>query len=169
MRTQKLDLSAPWEVRRSKLAALFAYDEEVTVSAVQDDSLHSGEGAKAVALSVSNHAKAAALKKLAERAFDYGAGFRVVVEDTAEEESMIDTLKAAFAYNPLLRRVESVEDTAGVEWIFAVMEAEPLQCFTDCFPQDCNGNFTALASDVAAELFEVPANTHFCTADLREN
>lgn len=168
MKTQRVDLSSPYEVFRSKLAALFAYDEEVTVSAVQDDS-ESGEGAKAVTLFVSNHAKAAALKKLAEHTLDYGKGFRVIVEDTAAEESIADTLKAAFAYNPLLRGVKSVVDTAGAEWVFAVMEAEPLQCFTDCFPQDCNGNFTALASDVAAELFEVPANTHFCTADLRKN
>lgn len=169
MTKQRLDLSAPWEVYRAKLAAFFAYDDEVSVSPVQDDSAHGDDGAKAVTLSVSNHAKAAALKKLAERALDYGAGFRVVVDDTTTEESVADTLKAAFAYNPLLLRVDEIEDTAGAVWTFAVMEPETLQFFTDCFPQDYCGNETALAADVARELFDIPDNAHFCTADVREN
>lgn len=160
---QKLDLSAPWHIYRSKLAALFELDEEVTVGAVEFS-----ESGYSLTVSVANHMKAAALRKILTSP-DFGnVRLSVVVVDTAAEETPADILKAAFAYNRLVRGVEVKTDQTGTEWTYLVMEADIAQFPGDNLA-DYRGNVSMLMADAARDVLTLEAGTAVCTADLTEN
>ena len=112
----KLDLSAPWQIHRQKLAALFELDSEVSVGAVE-----LSESGYSLNVSVNNHTKAAALRKILACPKFGNVCLSVVVIDTAVEETPADILKAAFAYNRLVRGVEINADPTGTEWTYLVM------------------------------------------------
>lgn len=157
-----LKLSSPWETYRNKLAAFFELDECVTVGDVTDI-----DGGKTVTVSVTNRQKAAALEKVLRKRVEFGnVVLTVTVYDASGEETLADVLKAAFAYNETVRRVMTGTDHTGTEHIFVICEPDVVQFFNDDI-SDYQGNFNALAADVARELFD--AEAHFNTADLREN
>lgn len=159
---KKLNLSAPWQIHRNKLAEVFHFDESVTVGDVVDSA-----GGCAVTISVSNHAKAAALNKLLKKTVEFGGvTLTVVVEDTAEEESVTELLKDAFSHNHLIRGVETIRNPTIGERAFVVIEPEIMQFWADNLA-DYRGNVSILAADAAQDVFVDDVN--FCTAALNEN
>lgn len=161
---QKLDLSAPWYQHRAKLAALFELDEQVSVGPVEQS-----ESGPSVTVNVSNHAKAAALRKLLACPEFGNVRLAVVVIDTAEEnETPADVLRAAFAYNPLFRGVEVNTDPTGTDWTYLVTEPDVVQFRADNLA-DYRGNMSMLAADAAMDILTLDAGTAVCTAALNEN
>ena len=159
----KLDLSAPWQTHRSKLAAIFELDEQVEVGPVEQR-----ETGPVVTVRVTDHHKAAALKKLLASPEFGNVKLSVVVEDTAAEESPADTLRAAFAYNRLFRGVEVNTDLTGTDWAYLVAESAPVQFFADNL-NDYRGNVTLLAADAARDVLNLDEGTAVCSAALDEN
>lgn len=159
----KLDLSAPWYIYQRKLAALFEYDDSVTVGPVVGD-----EGDLSVTLKVSSHAKAAALKKVLKSLIDFGnISLEIVIEDMAVEGDEANTLRDAFANNRLVYGVETRTDATGTEHHYLVMEPDVIQIYADNLA-DYRGNISALAEEVAREALELN-DAVVCTADLCEN
>lgn len=161
---QKLNLSAPWYLHRSKLAALFELDDEVTVGGVEttDDGV-------SVTVKVSNHTKAAALQKVLTPTLEFGnVKLSVIVLDTAEAETPADILRAAFSYNRLFRGVEVSTDPTGTDWTYLVADPSVLQFFGDNM-EDYRGNVSMLVADAARDVLTLNAGTAVCTADLTEN
>lgn len=160
---KKLDLASPWQIHRQKLAALFEYDEQVSVGPVEQS-----ENGPSVTVSVNSHVKADALRKcLASPGFG-DVLLSVVVLDTAAEETPTDILKAAFAYNPLVRGVETQIDPTGTPWTYLVMEPDIVQFPADNLA-DYRRNQTMTAEQAARDVLSLNAGTAICTADLREN
>lgn len=160
----KLDLSSPWQIHRQKLAAIFQYDEQVTVSPVETT-----ESGATVTVSVANHTKAAALRKLLACPEFGNVRLSVVVIDTASESEMpADILRAAFAYNPLFRGVETNTDPTGTDWTYLVVEPDVIQFPGDNL-NDYRGNLSMLAMVAARDVLNLDAGTAVCTADLLEN
>lgn len=165
---RKLDLSAPWQIYRQELAALLEYDDAVRVGPVEDTDDASG---KFVTVEVSNHTTAAALEKLFAEPKTFGnVTLTVEVKDTAQEETLADILKDAFAHNPIVRGVETQTDPTGTQWTYLVMEPEILQFPADNL-EDYRRNMTLTAEQAAraALSLSLEAGTAICTADLREN
>lgn len=160
---QKLDLSAPWHIHRQKLAALFELDDAVTVSPVEWT-----ENGWTVTLSVSDHHKAAALQKLLGSPEFGNVKLSVVVVDTAKEETPADILRAAFAYNPRFKGVETKTDPTGTEWTYLVAWDDTVQFPADNL-NDYRGNLSMLAAVAARDVLTLEAGTAVCTADLTEN
>ena len=159
-----LKLTAPWHIFRNKLAAMFELDEEVSVSPVSD-----GENGKYITVSVSNHAKAAALGKILPKSVEFGiVPLTVTVTDVAAEETPAEIARAAFAYNRMVRDIRTDTDAAGAEHTYVIFEPDVMQFFNDDL-SDYQGNFNALFEDAARDLFDVDPSVNFCTADLREN
>lgn len=159
----KLNLSAPWHIYRSKLAALFELDEAVNVGPVVNS-----ENGPTVTLKVSNHVKAAALKKTLKSSVEFGnVTLNIVLEDTAEDETEVEVLKAAFAYNRLVRGVETFTDQTGTNHCYLIMEPDVLQFYADNLA-DYRGNISLLAEDAARDVLEL-TDAVVCTADLAEN
>ena len=161
---ENLKLSDPWYVHRSKLEALFEMDDAVTVGPVENT-----ENGPYVTVKVSNHNKAAALKKVIRPSVAFGnVTLQIMVEDTAEGESEAEILKAAFAYNRIVRGVETVQrDLTATLHTFLVVDPSVLQFWGDNMA-DYHGNISMLAADVAREVLEL-TDAQICTADLRAN
>lgn len=161
---QKLDLASPWQIHRQKLAAIFQYDEQVTVGPVETT-----ESGASVTVSVSNRAKAAALRKLLACPEFGNVRLSVAVIDTAEEtETPADILRAAFAYNPLFRGVEVNADPTGTDWTYLVTEPDVVQFRADNLG-DYRGNMSMLAMVAARDVLNLDAGVAVCTAALDEN
>ena len=163
---RKLDLSAPWQIYRQELAALLEYDDAVTVGPVGD---YYEDGNKYVTLEVSNRTTAAALEKLFKEPKAFGnVKLTVEVKDTAQEETLADILRDAFAHNRLMRGVETQTDPTGTQWTYLVMEADVLQFPADNLA-DYRRNMTVTAEQAARDVLTLEAGTSICTADLTEN
>lgn len=164
---RKLDLSSPWQIYRQELAELSALDDAVTVGPVEggDES-----ETKLVTLEVANHTTAAALKKLfaKPKTLECGVTVSVIVKDTAQEETLADILRDAFAHNRLVRGVETQTDPTGTQWTYLIMEADILQFPADNLA-DYRRNMTVTAEQAARDVLTLEAGTAICTADLREN
>lgn len=165
--TRKLDLSSPWQIYRQELAALLEYDDAVRVGPVEDGD---ESGQKFVTVEVSNHTTAAALEKLLKPKEFGNVTLTVEVKDTAQEETLADILKDAFAHNPIVRGVETQIDPTGTAWTYLVMEAEFVQFPADNLA-DYRRNQTLTAEQAARDALSLSleAGTAICTADLREN
>ena len=160
----KANLSAPWYEHQKKLAAMFELDEDVSVSPISD-----GEDGPYITVSVSNHAKAAALGKILKKSVEFGGvTLNVTVVDVAAEETPAEIARAAFAYNRMVRDIRTDTDAAGAEHTYVIFEPDVMQFFNDDL-SDYRGNFNALFEDAARDLFAVDPSVNFCTADLREN
>ena len=160
---QKLNLASPWQIHRQKVAALFELDPEVTVGPVE-----ATESGASITVSVSNHQKAAALRKLLACPEFSNVRLSVSVVDTAEEETPADLLRAAFAYNRIVRDIETTTDPTGTVWTYLVMEPNVVQFPADNL-SDYRGNLSMLAMVAARDVLNLDAGTAVCTADLREN
>lgn len=159
------DLSAPWQQYRAELAALLELDEDVTVGPVEDTD---ESGVKSVTVSVSNHTTAAALAKLLKPKPCGNVTLNFKVEDTAQEETLADILKDAFAHNRLVRGVETQIDPTGTAWTYLVMEPDIVQFPADNLA-DYRRNMTLTAEQAARDVLTLEPGTSICTADLREN
>ena len=161
-----LDLSSPWQIYRQELAQLFGGDDAVTVSPVGD---YDTDGNKYVTLEVANHTTAAALEKLFKEPKTFGnVKLTVEVKDTAQEETLADILRDAFAHNRLVRGVEMQIDPTGTQWTYLVMEADILQFPADNLA-DYRRNMTVTAEQAARDVLTLEAGTAICTAALNEN
>lgn len=162
---KKLDLSAPWYQYRAELAAVLERDEDVSVGPVEDTDK---SDVKSVRVSVSNHTTAAALAKLLQPKQLGNVTLNFEVQDTAQEETLADILKDAFAHNRLVRGVERRIDPAGMVWTYLVMEPDVIQFPADNLA-DYRGNVSMLAADAARDVLTLDMGTAVCTIDLREN
>lgn len=161
----KLDLTAEWYQCRAKLAAVLELDDDVTVGAVEDGD---EGGEKYVKVRVSNHTTAAALEKLLKPKTFGNVTLNFEVEDTAQEETLADIMKDAFAHNRLVRGVETHTDPTGTVWTYLVMEPDIVQFPADNL-MDYRGNATMTAEQAARDCLTLDAGAAVCTADLREN
>ncbi len=161
----KTNLASPWQLYRQKLAALFMLDESVVVGNVVNT-----DSGPTITVKVNSHTKAAALRKVLKSVVEFSnVTLNIVIEDTAAEETITDTIKTAFAYNRLVRGVEVNTDPTGADWTYIVMEPDVLQFPADNLA-DYRGNISLLAEDVAREvLTDLGAGTAVCTAALNEN
>lgn len=165
---RKLDLSAPWQIYRQELAELFAFDDAVTVGPVEEGYGYESEN-QSVTLEVSNHTTAAALEKLFKEPKTFGnVKLTVEVKDTAQEETLADILRDAFAHNRLVRGVETQTDPTGTQWTYLVMEADILQFPADNLA-DYRRNMTLTAEQAARDVLTLEAGAAICTAALDEN
>ena len=69
-----------------------------------------------------------------------------------------------FAGNRLVRGIETHTDRAGAAWNYIIFEPDVIQFFDDNLA-DYQGNYSALAQDIAPEIFaENSLGVNFCTA-----
>lgn len=165
MGQQKLDLASPWQICRQTIAALCEGDDAVTVGPVEDGD---DSGEKYVRVRVSNHTTAAALDKLLKPKQFGNITLNFEVEDTAQEETLADILKDAFAHNRLVRGVETQTDPTGTLWTYLVMEADIIQFPADNL-SDYRRNVTMTAEQAARNVLTLDAGAAVCTVDLCEN
>lgn len=159
---ENINLCPPWETYRRELAAFFELDEQVSVSEVTET-----EDGKSVTLTVTDAGKAAALEKVLKKSVTFGnVSLNIGIIDASGVDSLADTLKKAFAFNELVRRVAVGHDHTGTEHVFVICVPDIIQFFNDDL-SDYAGNFNGLVADVARDLFDAPA--HFNTQDVEKN
>lgn len=162
-----LNLSAPWNIYRNKLAAMFEHDNEVDVSDISEVS-EGNSSELEITVRVETHAKADALIKLLKPTVHFGGvSVHVNVVEANTEETPESILKAAFSYNPVINFIDSYVDDTNSHHTFAVFEPGIVQFFADDL-SDYYGNFNALYEDVARELFVEMDGTGYSTALLDE-
>lgn len=166
---QGVSLSPPWAVYREKLAKLFELDGKVTVGPVVDI-----PGGKAIHIRTEDHGKADALYAFLNKSVRFGSvSMNIVVHDDSKYNALVvvggieGRIKAAFAGNRLVRRVETVTDSRGFEHTWLVMEPAVVQFWADNLA-DVHGNLTLTAEQLARDVLDIPG-VAICTADLREN
>lgn len=155
---KKLETSAPWYEYCHRLAALFAYDDEVSVGEYDADSA-------SVKVYVKGVDKSNALERILKHEVDFD-GKNVlkvnVIPDNDGEPSIEDTLQYAFDGNPLYTGTATVEMYGGTA-TYAVFEPTVVQYWNDNIGS-CFGFKTETVEDVARDVLDIDA---FVCTDVR--
>lgn len=161
-------LAAPWETFQKMLVALFANDDEITISDIYEPDV--GDETYAIDIGVNNTEKYHALERMLPRIKTYG-NVTVqlnVYDSTNDDEDTLEVFKAIFQGNHIVKDFKTAVDPSGVPHYYLRFWPEVVQFFDDDI-SDYNGNWSGLAQDIAREVFENPNGMNFCTAPVNEN
>lgn len=153
--SESLKLSAPWITYYKQVYALFDGDPEVAV--MYDDEK------KKLTLLVDNEIKADALSELlpSEKSFG-GVTVEVEVVPSNESRTLESLVRNAFAGNPILSDIQTVEGIFANPICYVVFEPAIAQFWNDDLG-DLNGLCTMLQQDIAKEVFGDKDGLFFCT------
>lgn len=169
---RKLSISAPWYEFQKKVKALFERDPQIIVGDIYEP--EGGEVNYAFDIEVRNHEKFIALDRVIPGIKEFGNVTLGIVlydeENVSAADLGIETYKAIFNGNPIVKDIRDVQDFAGVRHGFVrfdpALSLIQYQC-DDTSSYD--GRSTVLAQDVAKEIFEDKfLGIHFCTAGVNE-
>ena len=154
----KVAIASPWMTFAREVHEMFRHDPEVDVE-FDNDALE-------LRLYVANASKADALGKLvpAERQFG-NVTLKTTVIPANEDESEVELFRRAFAGNPVVVDIETVQDMFGSE-VSYVEFAPKVVSFPNDNIGDVNGCTHTLYETIAKELFTTSAGTRMCTALL---
>ena len=166
----KLAIEAPWYTFQKKVKALFEEDPDIRVGDVieQED----GRADFAFCIEVRNHEKFLALDRVLPKVRTFGnvtLGILIFDEENAGSEiDRIALYETLFKGNPIVKDIKDVTDFTGTRHGFVRFKPEVIQ-FPDDNIADYSGNWSGLAQDIAAEVFDQEmTGIHFCTADKNE-
>ena len=165
----KLNLQSPWVTYNNKIKALFAKDEDISVSDVREDD----DGVLTMVIGSSDYHKFVALDRVIAKKVEFGnVTLRIKVVQLNHIETIEDTVelyRTIFEGNKIVRDIRVLPDFTGTEHCFIRFNPEVVQFFNDDI-SDYDGNWSGLAQDIAKEIFQdCSAGVHFCTASVHEN
>ena len=154
----KLDVASPWVTFARKIYMLFAEDPDVRCEWNNED--------LEMKIFVENPIKAEALDRLLPDTKQFGnVTMTITIIPANDNISKTDLFKTAFAGNPAVSYVESV-DAYGQTFNYVVFEKEVVQYYNDNMG-DLHGVESTLYQDIAKEVFEDCPGIFFCT-DIEE-
>ena len=167
----KLGIEAPWYTFQKKVKALFEHDKDISVGEVVKT-----DDAKVnymFDIEVRSHEKFLALDRLMPKIKEFGnVTLGIVLYDEENGLTDVDHLelyKLIFEGNPIVKDIKDKTDFVGNRQGFVRFRPEVIQ-FPDDNLADYNGNWSGLAQDIAAEVFDHElAGVHFCTASVNES
>ena len=166
----KFTIEAPWFTFQKKVKALFERDKDIIVGEVieSDD----GKTDYLFDIEVRSHEKFLALDRVLPKVKTFGNVTLGIVlydeENTVGEEDRIALYQTIFDGNPIVKDIKDVTDFTGTRHGFVRFRPEVIQ-FPDDNIGDYDGNWSGLAQDIAAEVFDQElAGIHFCTASVNE-
>ena len=162
--TNTITLSAPWDIYRKKLLALFDKDEDIEVKGVTNDyELH---------IVSSNIRKFNALRNLLPPIKTFGNVTLRIIIDYKEEQAFNyrQAIKDLFNDNGRVTQIVDVKDPASISHVFVLFKPEVIQFFSDNM-FDYNGLWSGLAQDLCTEIFEGAQTNcvHFSTDRVASN
>lgn len=165
----KLNLQSPWVTYNNKVKALFANDDDISVSDVREDD----DGNLVMTIGSSDYHKYIALDRVIAKKVEFGnVTLRVKVVQLNHIETIDDIVelyKTIFEGNKIVRDIRVLPDFTGTEHCFIRFNPEVVQFFNDDI-SDYDGNWSGLAQDIAKEVFQdCAAGVHFCTVNIHEN
>ena len=149
-------LSPPWITFMNEIKALFVEDPDIKIQYSEDD--------YTMKLFVDNTDKAEALSKMIPAEKDFGnVKMKIeIVPANKDDMTYADLLKKAFAGNPVVKDVVSVDTPFG-KVTYVVFEKKVVQFFNDQM-DDLYGNKSTLYQECARDVFETKdADAFFCT------
>lgn len=140
----KLNMSAPWQIYRNKIAALFEGDNEIEVKQIGKD--------RVLVIEVVNETKAAILEDYLPKTVTFGnvtIGIQVWIKEIDNDTDKIayllkDTKNFIGLKVPEKKKIGSIKP-------FACFIPEVVQFFADDL-SDPNGKFNGLMADIAKEV-----------------
>ena len=154
--TEKVGIASPWMTWAREVHELFRRDTEVEVEFDND--------ARRLTLRVANASKADALGRLLPERKEFGnVGVDVVVVPANEDQSEAELFRRAFAGNPAVVDVTTVQDMFGSE-ITYVQYAPRVVSFPNDDLSDLNQCTHTLFQEIAKETFGGSAGIRHCTA-----
>lgn len=156
----KMKLSPPWITYVNKIKALFDGDPDIKFDYSEEEYY--------LKLFVNNEEKADALMKLLPSQKEFGnvvLKISVIPADNAVD--YLHLFQTAFAGNPHVSDITSVETPFGNSLNFVVFKKEVVQFFNDD-TSDINGVCSTLNENIARDVFRESYDTvYFCT-DVKE-
>ena len=164
----KYAIEAPWYTFQKKVNALFERDEDISVGDIVE--LENGKTDYCMDIEIRNHEKFLALDRILPKVKTFGNVTLGIIlydeENGLNGEDRIELYKKVFAGNPIVKDIRGMEDFTGTLHGYIRFEPEVIQ-FQDDNLADYNGNWSGLAQDIAAEVFDQEiAGIHFCTAPV---
>ena len=154
-----LKLSPPWINYYNELVALFGDDPDIK--------LYFDEESYTVKMFVDSDIKADALSKLLpeEKTFGNVVVKIEIVPANSEDESPITLLRRAFAGNPVIDDIQTLESPIFGEVSYVVFKNGVVQYFNDDI-SDLYGLRSTLYQELAKDVFKDSnlAGVYFCTA-----
>ena len=155
----RIKLSAPWDVFYREINELFKQDPEISV--VYD------EETKEIKLYVKSSTKAYALNKLLPTEMTYGGVTQKITIVPANGfsngcRSNISYFQDAFAGNPIISRIETINDIFSNPITYVVFIKVVVQYFNDDIG-DINGQCSTLYQEIAKNVFGTKNGIYFCT------
>ena len=166
----KFTIEAPWYTFQKKVQALFERDADIIVGEITEQ--EDGRTDYVFCIEVSNHEKFLALDRLLPKVKTFGNVTLGILlfdeENNAGEDDRVALYRTIFKGNPIVKDVKDVTDFTGTRHGFVRFQPEVIQFFDDNI-SDYSGNWSGLAQDIAAEVFDCElAGIHFCTVDKHE-
>lgn len=153
--TDNVGVASPWLTRAREVYKLFEKDPEVTVEYDND-----GPSLK---LRVANTSKSDALSKIMPQEMVFGnVTLTISVIPANEDESRAELFRRAFAGNPAVADIETIQDFTGSEVSYVIFQPEVVQFPNDNIG-DIHGYSHMLFETIAKEVFDGDAGIHFCT------
>lgn len=163
-------IEAPWYTFQKKVNALFERDKDITVGEVIEPEDEKTD--YLFDIEVRNHEKFLALDRVLPKVKTFGNVTLGIVlydeENAVGDEDRIALYQTIFDGNPIVKDIKDVMDYTGTRHGFVRFRPEVIQ-FHDDDIGDYDGNWSGLAQDIAAEVFDQElAGIHFCTAPVNE-
>lgn len=156
-----LKILSPWQVWYADVKAMFQEDKEIHV-VFDNDTLE-------LTLYVENADKADALGQIMPTEKHFGNQIVKVavvpanVPKTALKLNRANLYERAFANNPALKKVVTVEGIMSNTLTYVIFKKQVVQYYIDDLG-DINGNRTTLYQEIAKNVFEAAEGVFFCTA-----
>lgn len=151
----KLGIATPWMTWAREIHEMFKDDPEVSVE-FDNDALE-------LTLKVANATKADALGRIMPLEKQFGnVKVKVTIVPANEDMSDAEVVRRAFAGNPAVLSVETIQDVFGTE-ISYVLFLPKVVSFPNDDLSDINGCTHTLYQDIARETFDCGAGVRFCT------
>lgn len=146
-----MELSAPWHEYHNKLMALFAEDNEVSVS---PDLKEIAKGVYEITISSANSDKLYAIEKLIGNGRVFGNNF-VTIKYLCENQINLDVeeyWERAFGTNPLFVKMVKVKTPIADSPVsYAVFTRDIISFFDDDVSDYC-GNYHGIVADVVKDV-----------------
>ena len=156
--TQKVELSAPWEIWRKKAQAILQPDPEIETD-------WNGEHRK-LTIKVDNAGKAEALSTLLPGVVEFGGVQLIVDVVPANGEVTTEKLfRRAFAGNPMFSSAIEIGGIGMPRTTYVSFAPEVIQFFADNL-RDISGNLTMLAADAALDVLGEREGVSYCSAPI---
>lgn len=148
-------IASPWMTFAREVHELFREDPEVEVEFDNDECV--------LSLLVANSSKADALSKIIPTEKQFGnVTMKISVIPANEDESEVELFRRAFAGNPVVSDIRTVQDMFGSEVSYVLFTPKVVQFQNDNIG-DINGFCHTLYETIAKDLFKTSMGLRICT------